>query len=408
MGHIWRWSIASFDLGPPAPPPFFTYWDQITSLAESRHKESLLIPGVNEEGAGRLSLSRNRSRVRSRCKCSPGFMLCTHTLTLASDWEEKRQRLPSLQSDDEWFQGSFHSHNLVYIQKCLSLVWPGGTMIMSFLITYADMPLSQSQLKNVWLCDHRVWPYCLHVWSLLHCSSEACVFCLPTQHEDNDDVWRDVPRLFFFLTNFPSMLLPTVSDIHVDFDFVSFNSWKFSRSTKFAFIFPTLSSMLIWLICPHLGLFHFPIHKSFRISDYFILLFWTSFNPSPFNVQPSLPLLICFTSVLFLISFAVSPFDPCVSLINPSYPSLAIYSFYPCPSASAYFHIPELIPLSPRFQPVVFPVSLLIRLSLALVLLIPEGFVYLCWSCFYSLRLTPPIFSPVIWTAGLLCSYSTN
>lgn len=76
-------------------------------------------------------------------------MLCTHTLTLASDWEEKRQRLPSLQSDDEWFQGSFHSHNLVYIQKCLSLVWPGGTMIMSFLITYADMPLSQSQLKNV-------------------------------------------------------------------------------------------------------------------------------------------------------------------------------------------------------------------------------------------------------------------
>lgn len=49
----------------------------------------------------------------------------------------------------------------------------------------------------------------------------------------------------------------------------------------------------------------------------------------------------------------------------------------------------------PRSQPVVSPVSPLIRLSLALVLLIPEGFVYLCWSCFYSLRLTPPIFSPV-------------
>lgn len=62
----------------------------------------------------------------------------------------------------------------------------------------------------------------------------------------------------------------------------------------------------------------------------------------------------------------------------------------------------------PRSQPVVSPVSPLIRLSLGLVLLIPEGFVYLCWSCFYSLLLTPPIFSPVIWTAGLLCSYSTN
>lgn len=54
MGHIWRWLIASLDLGPPALPPFFTYWDSITSQAESRRKERLLIPGVNEEGVGSL------------------------------------------------------------------------------------------------------------------------------------------------------------------------------------------------------------------------------------------------------------------------------------------------------------------------------------------------------------------
>lgn len=268
--------------------------------------------------------------------------------------------------------------------------------------------------KNAWLCDHRVWPYCSLITAEVSMSDACCtvavrcVFSIFLHNMKIIMMSGETSLVFSILTNFPSVLLPTVSDTHVDFDFVSFYSWQFSWSAKFAFSFPTLSSMLIWLICPHLGLFHFLIHKSFRISDDFILLFWTSLNPSPFNVQPSLLLLICFTSVLFLISFAMSPFNPCVSLINPSYPSLAIYSFYPCPSASAYFHIPELIPLSPRFQPVVFPVSLLIRLSLALVLLIPEGFVYLCWSCFYSLRLTPPIFSPVIWTAGLLCSYSTN
>lgn len=123
----------------------------------------------------------------------------------------------------------------------------------------------------------------------------------------------------------------------------------------------------------------------------FTLLSLSAYSPSLSNV-PSVPL-ICFTSVLCLIPFAMSPFNPRVSLVNPLSP---LIHFTPCPSAPSYFHIPELIPLSPRLQPVVFPVSLLIRLSLALVLLIPEGFVYLCWSCFYSLRLTPPIFSPVI------------
>lgn len=113
-----------------------------------------------------------------------------------------------------------------------------------------------------------------------------------------------------------------------------------------------------------------------------------------FPVHPS--------SLLFVLLCPVSYSLYCVpfkSLCLPHKPFLPLspsHSFHPCPSASAYFHIPELIPLSPRLQPVVFPVSLLIRLSLALVLLIPEGFVYLCWSCFYSLRLTPPIFSPVI------------
>lgn len=154
--------------------------------------------------------------------------------------------------------------------------------------------------------------------------------------------------------------------------------------------------MLIWLICPHLSLLHFLIHESFpfltALSFYFehnltLCLFMFSLLHSHVFVLP----LSC-----FLFPLPCPLFNPCASLINPSYPSLAIYSFYSCPSAWAYFHIPELIPLSPRFQPVVFPVSLLIRLSLALVLLIPEGFVYLCWSCFYSLRLTPPIFSPVI------------
>lgn len=118
------------------------------------------------------------------------------------------------------------------------------------------------------------------------------------------------------------------------------------------------------------------------------------FKSLPINVPRSaLSTCLFYLCVLFIIAFTVSPFNPCVSLINPS--SLT-YSCCPCPSASPYFHIAELIPLSPRLQPVVFPVSPLIRLSLALVLLIPEGFVYLCWSCFYSLRLTPPIFSPVI------------
>lgn len=157
--------------------------------------------------------------------------------------------------------------------------------------------------------------------------------------------------------------------------------------------------MPIHLICLHLrprSLFFCLIQNSFHIAYCSIRLFTTSFYRFPFNVQPSLLLLICFTSVLFLIPFPVSPVNPRASLVNPSYPSSRTSSFYPCPSAAAYFHIPELIPLSPRLQPVVFPVSLLIRLSLALVLLIPEGFVYLCWSCFYSLRLTPPIFSPVI------------
>lgn len=59
--HIWRWRIASFDLEvhPPAPPASFAYRDSITvQQAESRSEECSLIPAVNEQGMGRLSLFR--------------------------------------------------------------------------------------------------------------------------------------------------------------------------------------------------------------------------------------------------------------------------------------------------------------------------------------------------------------
>lgn len=183
------------------------------------------------------------------------------------------------------------------------------------------------------------------------------------------------------------------------------------------FFISILKTLFMWLpsaslfllgaefqICLHLYS-HFLFLNSSRFTYSCLSLFTSCFHPVPFDAA-----LYSFVLPLscFSFPFTVTPFNPRVSFIKPSYSSSSTSSLYPCPSASSYFHIPELIPLSPRLQPVVFPVSLLIRLSLALVLLIPEGFVYLCWSCFYSLRLTPPIFSPVIWTAGLLCSYSTN
>lgn len=149
------------------------------------------------------------------------------------------------------------------------------------------------------------------------------------------------------------------------------------------FLFSPLRAKFYLHLYSH-SLFLIPLALHFAVSFYLLLPFDA---PLDLFVLP----LSC-----FLFPFTVTPFNPRVSYINPSYSSCSTHSLYPCPSASSYFHIPELIPLSPRLQPVVFPVSLLIRLSLALVLLIPEGFVYLCWSCFYSLRLTPPIFSPVI------------
>lgn len=119
-----------------------------------------------------------------------------------------------------------------------------------------------------------------------------------------------------------------------------------------------------------------------------------------------------FFSLLVLIPSCLNPNrpNPPLPFQNTNHPSCLLNSFSPrCSALTAYFHatpswFPRPLVYSP-YHPLFF---LLIRLSLALVPLIPEGFVYLCWSCFYSLRLTPPIFSPVIWTAGLLCSYSTN
>lgn len=145
----------------------------------------------------------------------------------------------------------------------------------------------------------------------------------------------------------------------------------------------------------------------------FTALFFSSLRyiPSPFNVSLSafFYLFVLPSSSFFLPSPSL-PFNPRVCSVNPSLPLvLLLFLFTLVPRLLLRISIsPSWFPCPPHLQPVVFPVSLLIRLSLALVLLIPEGFVYLCWSCFYSLRLTPPIFSPVIWTAGLLCSYSTN
>lgn len=128
---------------------------------------------------------------------------------------------------------------------------------------------------------------------------------------------------------------------------------------------------------------------------------------------PATPVFQFYCSVLLLIPSSFNPRRPPLPKpLSPLPPSQ--FLFTRVPGASADFHIPPswfpcplaCSTLAP--PPLHHPVSLLIRLSLALVPLIPEGFVYLCWSCFYSLRLTPPIFSPVIWTAGLLCSYSTN
>lgn len=150
--------------------------------------------------------------------------------------------------------------------------------------------------------------------------------------------------------------------------------------------------------------------RSFLLSQHF---FFPSLRyiPSPFNVSLSafFYLFVLPSSSFFLPSPSL-PFNPRVCSVNPSLPLvLLLFLFTLVPRLLLRISIsPSWFPCPPHLQPVVFPVSLLIRLSLALVLLIPEGFVYLCWSCFYSLRLTPPIFSPVIWTAGLLCSYSTN
>lgn len=131
--------------------------------------------------------------------------------------------------------------------------------------------------------------------------------------------------------------------IFKDFNFfIQFSLENFAQATLLC-LFPFFLRAELQ-ICLHLYS-HFLFLIPFALHAAVSFFFTSSFHPMPFDA----PLyLFVLPLSCFLFHFTVTPFNPRVSFINPSYSSSSTHSLYPCPSASSYFHIPELIPLSPR------------------------------------------------------------